>query len=585
MSLPPRRIIWFAAAILVPCIALVYLGLRLLAQEDAIARQRALEVREHQVEETRLALLSRLEPLRLAPAAPSEVAFHGLVRNGRVLLAWELQPSVAAIRQAMQDSAYQSNLRSAAAPSGAWTGAPADFLALQHAVSLARETPSARADVLFDRLARLPAGVTDDYAVPLAFYAIPRLPAPARAAATATLLDGIAANPHVLSPTALRMALALARGNGAGARVPDLTVLLENALASEQFQAAYPSTGGASTTRWQSFSDAPYLIGYTSVAPGEFTFRAVRAATVAANLAGAPRFSLTAGEPLGDPFPGLHVTLSAPPIAAFARRRPFVFAVLGLALAMASFGGLLLWRDFRRDAALARLRTHFVASVSHELRTPLTSLRMFTEALHDHPDIDPATRQDYLATMLRENERLSRLVENVLEFSRIERGRQSYHLRPVALQSVIGSVLSSLDPLLRQGGFHLDAAIDPDLPAVQADPDALGQAIFNLLSNAMKYSGSARDLRLEAALEGANAAIRVTDSGIGIPLAEQRRIFESFYRASVPENSSIQGAGLGLTLVRHVMQGHGGDVQVRSEPGRGSTFTLLLPVPAGGASA
>ena len=577
MSLPPRRIVWFAAAILVPSAALLYLGLRLLAQEDTIAHQRALEVRERQTGEIRLALLSRLEPLRLAPAAPPDVAFHGLVRNGRVLLAWELQPAVAAIRQAMQDSSYQSSLRTSAAPAGAWTGAPAGFLALQHAVSLARDAQSAQADALFDRLARLPATVTDDFAVPLALYTIPRLPPRNRATAAAALLDSVAANPHALSPTAFRMALALAHDNGLEARIRGLTPLLEDAEAAEQFQGAYSSTGGASTTRWQNFGTAPYLIGYTAVIPGEFTFRAVRASTAAANLAGRPRFSLDSGEFLGDPFPGLRVTPSAVPGSGFARQRPFIFTVLGLAFSMTFFGGLLLWRDFRRDAALARLRTEFVASVSHELRTPLTSIRLFTEALHDNPEIDPATRQDYLATMLRENERLSRLVENVLEFSRIERDSQTYHLRPVSLQSVIGQVLSSLEPLLTQGGFRLHTSIDPDLPAVQADPDALGQAIFNLLSNAMKYSGSARDLRLEATLDGPHAVIRVTDRGAGIPVAEQRRIFDSFYRTSAPGNSAIRALP-GLALVRR-QHGHGGGCGCKAH--RPRIVHPPPPVPAG----
>jgi signal transduction histidine kinase len=131
--------------------------------------------------------------------------------------------------------------------------------------------------------------------------------------------------------------------------------------------------------------------------------------------------------------------------------------------------------------------------------------------------------------------------------------------------------------LLDRQGFRLETAVPEDLPEVRADPDALGQALANLLGNAMKYSGAARDIRLEAARSGSQAAIRVIDYGVGIPAAEQARIFDSFYRARLPENQSIQGAGLGLTLVRHVMQGHGGEVRVESAPGRGSTFTLLLP--------
>jgi two-component system phosphate regulon sensor histidine kinase PhoR len=238
----------------------------------------------------------------------------------------------------------------------------------------------------------------------------------------------------------------------------------------------------------------------------------------------------------------------------------------------------LFWRDLRREAQLAALRTHFVASVSHELRTPLTAIRMFTEALHGHEDISAETRKEYLATMLRENERLSRLVENILEFSRMERNQRQYQLRPVKLQDIIHSVLAVVEPLIEHGGFRLDKDIAPDVPQVLADRDALGQALFNLLSNAMKYSGQSRSLGIELRQEGRRAVIRVSDSGAGIAPSEQRLIFDSFYRSRSPENDAIPGAGLGLTLVRHVMEGHQGEVTVSSRLGEGSTFSLMLPM-------
>lgn len=574
---------WFAAAILVPCTALLYLGVRLLGQEGEITRQRAREVLQSRVENLRRDMQASLEPVRLAPGVPDGVAFHGKVRDGKVSLAWEVQPAVEQVRRALSDSIFQALLRGVSAeitvpPSGA----AGDFLALQRAVSLERAGQTEAAAAFFARVAAKPAAVTDDYGVPLALYAIPRLPAGRLGPALAGAIESILATPHVLSPTGLRMAVSLAQEHGGGSAVARLKIPLENAKAAEQFQAAYASAGGASSLRWQSFGDPPFIVGFASTpAPGEFTFRAVRATDIASSSPIRPLFSLAEGQSLGEPFPGLRAVLPELNQDATPRQRPFVLGVLAIAFSMAFLGSLLWRRDFRREAQLSSLRTQFVAGVSHELRTPLTAIRMFIEALHDNPELDVATRQEYLTTMLRESERLSRLVENVLEFSRIERNRQTYQLRPVSLPSVIQSVLSSMQPLFEQSGVQLESAIAADLPSVQADPDALGQALANLLGNAMKFSGKVREIRVEARREGANVLIRVVDKGIGIPPREQQRIFDSFYRARVPENNSIQGAGLGLTLVRHVMRGHHGDVAVESQPGRGSTFTLMLPIPAG----
>jgi len=584
MVLPSQRLVWFAAAIVVPCAALLYLGLRLLAQDEEIARQRAREVTQGRFESLRRDLQTALEPMRLAPTVPAGVAFHGVIRDGRVYLAWELQPAVEQMRRALSDSGYQVLLRGAS--TGEVTklpgGAAREFLTLQRAVSMDRNGQREAAKTLFARVAVSPVAITDDYGVPLALYAIPRLPASARAPALAATMRSILSNPNAPSPTALRLSFSLARETGLN-EAAALETALEDARASEDFQRTYPSTGGASTVRWQTLGEPPFLVGFAATpVPGEFTFRAVRTADMAVTLPIQPRFSSTEGLLLGEPFHGLRATLPELTQEATPRQRPFVIAVLAIAFSMALLGSLLWWRDFRREAQLAFLRTQFVAGVSHELRTPLTAIRMFTEALHDNPTLDQATRQGYLSTMLQENERLSRLVENVLEFSRIERNKQKYQLRRVALPAVVQSVVSAYRPLLEQGGFHLQTAIDESLPDVQADPDALGQALSNLLGNAMKFSGKAREISLEAGREGGRAVIRVTDHGIGIPQAEQRRIFESFYRASVPENKSIQGAGLGLTLVRHVAEGHRGEIQVKSELGQGSTFTLLLPIPAEG---
>jgi signal transduction histidine kinase len=193
---------------------------------------------------------------------------------------------------------------------------------------------------------------------------------------------------------------------------------------------------------------------------------------------------------------------------------------------------------------------------------------------------DPETRSEYLETIINESERLSRLVDGVLHFSRIEQGKKQYQFRPTRLADVVRAAARTLRYPLSQQGFRLHVRIEDGLAPARADADALEQAILNLLSNAMKYSGSAREIELELVRQDGRAVIRVSDHGIGIPPSEQGRIFEKFYRAPTRENQLIPGTGLGLALVAHIAKSHGGAVEVRSEPGSGSTFSISLPMEA-----
>jgi len=218
-----------------------------------------------------------------------------------------------------------------------------------------------------------------------------------------------------------------------------------------------------------------------------------------------------------------------------------------------------------------------VASVSHELKTPLTAIRMFAETLAMGRSRDERTRSEYLETIVNESERLARLVDNVLDFSKIEQGKKIYRLRPTRLDKVAGSALRAMQFPLAQQGFRLSYSEEEDIPELQADPDAIQQAILNLLTNAMKYSGDSREIDMRLSLRNGDAVIEVVDRGLGLTGDERRRVFEKFYRAPSHECHSIAGTGLGLTLVAHIAQGHGGRVEVESEPGAGSTFRILLP--------
>jgi signal transduction histidine kinase len=290
------------------------------------------------------------------------------------------------------------------------------------------------------------------------------------------------------------------------------------------------------------------------------------------------------GESLSDNLPGLRITfpegVAADEAAGLSPQRSlwgFSFALVAL---LTFLGGYLLWRDMRRDAHMAELRTQFVSSVSHELKTPLTSIRMFAELLQMRESND-AQQTRFLDTIVSESERLTRLLNNVLDFSRIERGQKTYDLQPAPLAEVVEAAVRTIQYPLTQQGFVLNLTVNDGIPPVAVDRDALQQAILNLLTNAMKYSGEHREIGLCLYAEGGTALIEVSDRGIGIPEKEQSRIFEKFYRVTIPENREISGTGLGLSLVAHIVEAHGGSVQVQSRPGEGSTFSIRIPLPPG----
>jgi signal transduction histidine kinase len=249
-----------------------------------------------------------------------------------------------------------------------------------------------------------------------------------------------------------------------------------------------------------------------------------------------------------------------------------------LVLSVTFFGAYLLWRDIRREVQSAELRSQFVSSVSHELKTPLTAIQMFAETLRLGRTRDSHTRKEYLETIVNESQRLTRLLNNVLDFSRIEAGKRVYRPQPTNLSDVIQDAVKAMEYPLKQEGFALKVETENDPPEVQVDRDGLEQAILNLLSNAMKYSGDSRQINLTLRKEDSHAVIQVADHGVGIEPKEQKRIFEKFYRVTSAESERIPGTGLGLSLVAHVVRAHKGRLHLESTPGEGSTFSIYLPV-------
>ena len=252
--------------------------------------------------------------------------------------------------------------------------------------------------------------------------------------------------------------------------------------------------------------------------------------------------------------------------------------MMGLAVGLAIIGSVFFWRDVRRDLETAELRSQFVASVSHELKTPLAAIRMFAETLRLKRFREPEKEAEYLDTIVNESQRLDRLIANVLDFSKIEKGRRIYRFEKTSIKEVLESAVRVMDYPLRQRGFQLKLALRDDIQEINADPDALLQAVLNLLDNAMKYSGDAREIDLSLERRELNAIIRIRDWGIGIPVSEHQRIFEKFHRVADRKNEGVVGAGLGLALAEHIVEAHGGRIEVESKPGEGSVFSLILPL-------
>jgi signal transduction histidine kinase len=253
-------------------------------------------------------------------------------------------------------------------------------------------------------------------------------------------------------------------------------------------------------------------------------------------------------------------------------------ALIGFIDLMLGAGLFLIYSNVRREIHLSRLKSDFVANVSHELKTPLALIRLFAETLElGRVQSDDKAKQ-YYRLINKESQRLTQLINNILDFSRIEAGRKEYRFAPTDVGRIVVEVVDAYRFQIEQNGFQLEVRVADDLPEVSADKEALGQALLNLVNNAIKYSRDGKYLELDVSRRGDEVRVAVTDRGIGIAKAEHKKIFDKFYRAEDSLVHETKGSGLGLPLVRHIMEAHGGSVEVESAPGRGSTFTLVLPV-------
>jgi signal transduction histidine kinase len=606
-----KQVLLFLMAVLLPVVVLVGLTIRIVGQEAELAEKRAADERRRVAREVGRSLAARLDRLvrlevsrlREAPSRFSsrdylhpEVVLIARIDGDRLQLPWEAGPSSAVIP------------------------AEASLARVQRARALMTENKREESLSEYRAVLSLAPEVVDEYGVPLSFYAAsPMLDAGADPSQVIERIGRQLRSGRWLSPEGLYRTKDLVerilssppghpetdvRGEGkalleqvlARVRTMERALGLKEDLPRLGFKPLPGQDPGPDESLWISYGRSAWLVGRPPLLDegGSVLVAMDLASLLSVHV---PDAALSAGYPgtvawaagdssegtaLGPAFPDLRVVFGPEAGNGAMKRGPFrrsfyLFA-LAVVLSVTLFGAYLLWRDVRREILLAELRSQFVSGVSHELKTPLTAIRMFAETLRLGRTRDPAARSEYLDTIVHESERLTRLLNDVLDFSRIEQGTRTYHMAPASLAGIVRDASRAMEYPLKQAGFALDVHLEEDMPPIRVDRDAIEQAVLNLLSNAMKYSGGSRRIVLSAGREGDLAVIRVVDRGVGIPAKDQARIFERFYRVPSRENRSLPGTGLGLSLVAHTAKAHGGSVFVESAPGAGSTFSIHLPL-------
>ena len=242
-------------------------------------------------------------------------------------------------------------------------------------------------------------------------------------------------------------------------------------------------------------------------------------------------------------------------------------------LSLLVLGIILTLRATAREIRLAEAKSTFVSNVSHELKTPLALIRLFAETL----ELGRVRSSDKAHEYYR-SRRLTQLINNILDFSRIEAGRKEYQFETTDVARVVRDVVKTYQYPLENAGFKIVTEIESNLPAVRIDFDAMSQAVLNLVNNAVKYSDDIKQIDIRVHSTDGHIAVEVADKGIGIQTSEQEKIFEKFYRISTGLVHDRKGSGLGLALVDHIVKAHRGEIVVDSAPGKGSRFTVMIPL-------
>ncbi|HET9987772.1 MAG TPA: HAMP domain-containing sensor histidine kinase [Kofleriaceae bacterium] len=291
--------------------------------------------------------------------------------------------------------------------------------------------------------------------------------------------------------------------------------------------------------------------------------------------------TLAAELPFVDPLVNWHLRIADQNETAAneVRRKRYVDSLLlGGAVAIILVGLILLAIAIRRERRANELKSDFISNVSHELKTPLSIISMFGEMLANGRTKSSEQATEYAEIIWRESVRLGRLIDNVLDFAKIERGMGVYEFAESDVVEVVERAIDLANRRLQAANMTLESHIDEDIPPVQLDANAFTLAVLNLVDNAIKYAAEGKKIELTLRRQDDRVVLAVRDFGPGIPLDEQSRIFERFYRAKEMRLRPIRGSGIGLALVQHIARAHGGDITVESTPGKGATFQLWLPI-------
>ncbi len=364
-------------------------------------------------------------------------------------------------------------------------------------------------------------------------------------------------------------------------------------IEAERLAAEYVETNSAPKDTWKLASKSGRIVALyrtSTVLAAMRTFLDQQSPSRSVRFDMLPPGSAGTGESIetGALLPGWRISfalLDTKPLdeAARARRASYLWAgalVIGAMAVMGVFvGGV-----FRRQMRLARLKTDLVAAVSHELKTPLASMRLLVDSLLEDTHLDPVKTREYLRLIAGENDRLTRLIENFLTFSRIERNRQRFDFAPIQPAGVIQAAAHIMRERLQTPACRFEIEAGSDLPLIDADEDAVITVLLNLIDNAYKYTPAGREavkhICVRAHRAGDEVVFEVTDNGIGIAPRDQKRIFRRFYQVDQRLARETGGCGLGLSIVDFIVKAHGGSVRVESRPGAGSTFIVRLPCAA-----
>jgi len=259
-------------------------------------------------------------------------------------------------------------------------------------------------------------------------------------------------------------------------------------------------------------------------------------------------------------------------------RRLLNIVLIAINLVLILSAWFLVFLSRRQEIKLSQQKEDFIRNTSHELKTPLSLIKMFSEILLLRREKDDRARQEYLEIIFAETERMTHIINNVLDFANLERGLQRFSFEELQLEEVVRRHLEAFDYRFKKEQVDLFLEVEPQLPPIQGDRNALGSVLRNLLDNASKYSGEKKKkVRIRLSSDNGAVVLQVQDDGIGIPAEDLPRVFEKFYRSNNLQVRRVRGSGIGLSLVEYLVHAHQGDIRVASAPGEGSTFTIVFP--------